>query len=143
MTLLLPRTGSIDLPAYALIIAHELAHAKGYKHREMYRTNRYWWQAGWEDRYSYATQFPIEAVEKPSREAITSRRQQVAVDHAHKMVAKWTTTAKRAGTQLAKWRTRLEAAERRVKQPPKSLPLPSSPAMKPEPMLSLSASASS
>lgn len=131
MTLLFPRTGVVDLAAYALIIAHELAHAKGGMHREMYKTNRYWWLEGWQARYSYALQFAIEVkvVIKPSREEITLRRRDDAVRHAHVMVVKWTTTAKRAGTQLTKWRTRLKTAERRVMLPPKppqkvSLPQP-------------------
>src|SRR5258708_25130449 len=57
MTLLFPRKGPVELPAYALIIAHELAHARGARHREMYKTKRYWWLEGWEERYSYALQF--------------------------------------------------------------------------------------
>lgn len=123
MTLLLPRTGPVDLPAYALIIAHELAHARGGRHREMYKTNRYWWLEGWQERYGYASGFPIEEVvetPKPSREDALLQRRTEAVSHAQAMLAKAVTRAKRADTIVKKWRVRLKAAERRIKQPPLS-----------------------
>ena len=59
MMLVMPRPGTpVDLVQLAKVIAHELGHAKGLRHRQM-RNNRYGWVEGWRGRYAYALDFPI------------------------------------------------------------------------------------
>lgn len=113
MTLMLPRVGPIDLPSYALIIAHELAHAKGSRHREMNKSNRYHWLAGWQERYAYAKDFPIEAKAEAPKPTTDDKRRK-AHAKALTMVAKWGRKLKLAGTTLKKWQRKAKAAERRL-----------------------------
>lgn len=118
MTLMLPRIGPIDVRSYALIIAHEFAHARGMQHRDM-KSNRYGWSAGWEERYAYALDYSIEAkpITSTSKEDRIALRRQAAVTHAQKKVTEWEQAAKRADTHTKKWSARLKAAQKRATLP--------------------------
>ena len=132
MTLFLPRTGSVPLPHMAHTIAHELAHAKGLKHRDMNKTNRYGWVKGWEERYAYANEFPIEAKPVKAKPTLDDKRQK-ALKQAQQKIAEWTTKHKRAATTLKKWQKQAKAIERRLA---KADPVVSAPPPSPDASLS-------
>lgn len=116
----------VDPVTLALVIAHELGHAKGLKHRDMNET-RYKWGVGWRERYAYAKDYPIrrKAVPpKPSKEQALDLRHQKTHAKAVDMVAKWQSKVKRAQTTLKKWQTRLKAAEKRLTPSVQPIPLP-------------------
>lgn len=111
MRLMLPRT-NLDVVMLAMVIAHELAHAKGLKHRDMNKV-RYGWADGWRERYAYAKDFAIGVKVDPPKPTLGDKRQKELVK-AHKMVAVWTTKQKRATTTLKKWQQKAKAIERRL-----------------------------
>jgi hypothetical protein len=112
MRLKLPRT-VLDSVSLALVIAHELAHAKGMKHREMNST-RYSWGPGWRERYAYAKDFPVSAKAEPKKPNLEDKRSK-AHAKALLMVAKWERKLKLANTMLRKWQKRARAAEKRFR----------------------------
>ena len=120
MRLMLPRTG-LDSVSLALVIAHELAHAKGVKHSEMNET-RYKWGTGWRERYAYAQSFPIGTKAEPVKPTLDDKRQK-ELRKAQGMIVKWTRRHKLAGTTLKKWQKKAKAIERRLETP--SHPAPS------------------
>lgn len=120
MRLMLPRTG-LDSVSLALVIAHELGHAKGLKHGEMNKV-RYGWADGWRERYAFAKDFPIGIKAAPVKPTLDDKRQK-ELRKAQKMVSTWTTRHKRAATTLKKWQSRAKAIERRLRTP--SHPAPS------------------
>lgn len=111
MRLLVPRPPlAFDKPSYALTIAHEMAHCRGLRHSEM-RSSRYHWVEGWQARYAYANDYPMEtqakaSVEKPDD---TAKHQ-----HALAMMAAWRTKAKAATTRLKKWSAKARYYERKM-----------------------------
>jgi hypothetical protein len=111
MRLNLPRT-ALDPVSLALVIAHELAHAKGVKHSEM-NPIRYKWAEGWRERYAYAKDFPIGIKADPPKPTLDVKRQKALV-HAQKMVTKWVRKQKLATTTLKKWQLRARTVERRL-----------------------------
>lgn len=111
MRLNLPRT-KLDVVSLALVIAHELGHAKGLKHRDM-NERRYKWGEGWRDVYAYAKDFTIREVSAPPKPTLDEKRQKELVK-AQKMVAAWTTKSKRAATTLKKWQRKVKAIEKRL-----------------------------
>ena len=111
MRLQLPRT-NLDVVSLALVIAHELAHARGAKHREMNK-RRYKWGEGWRDLYAYAKDFPIGVKTDPPKPTLDEKRQKELVK-AQKMVGVWTTKSKRAATTLKKWQRKVKAIEKRL-----------------------------
>jgi len=109
MRLMLPRPGSpLDLVLLAQVIAHELGHAKGIRHRDMKNT-RYGYIDGWRERYAWATAFPIrEQVVKPKPDRVVVR-----ASRCEAMVAKYRTKVKRDQTILRKWTRKLRYYELR------------------------------
>ena len=111
MTLYLDRDCAHEhLRKLALIIAHEMAHCRGMRHREM-RGNRYHWVDGWAERYAYAQSFPLEQQVKPS-----VMKPGDAEKHAHAltMMQQWTSRAKKASTLLKKWARKARYYERKM-----------------------------
>ena len=93
-------------------IAHEFAHTRGLRHRDM-AGPRYNWEDGWKDLYAWANDFPLEqkpAREKPSAEAVAN----LAMVHAGRQVERWLTKVKRAQTILKKWKRKATYYERRA-----------------------------
>jgi hypothetical protein len=111
MTLFLPKPGrEFDRPSYALIIAHEMAHCRGWRHARM-KGNRYDWAEGWQGRYAYALNYPIELA-APAIKAKPGDEQKH--QHALTMVAQWTTKTKKATTLLKKWTRKVRYYERKM-----------------------------
>jgi hypothetical protein len=111
MRLALPRT-NLDVMELAAIIAHELAHARGVKHREM-NAKRYKWGEGWRDLYTYAKDFPIGIKVDPPKPTLDDKRRKELVK-AQGMVVKWTRKQKLASTALKKWQRKVKAVETRL-----------------------------
>jgi len=135
MTLCFPRKGNecrlawagAPMPVlFAKVIAHELAHARGLRHRWM-NNNRYGWAEGWKERYAYAKDFPLEPKPEPTKEEKLAKRRRGAVTKAEAKVAEWERAGRLARTKLRKWNARLRAAQRRATAAPQSAPSGSSP----------------
>lgn len=113
MRLLLPFPGrEFDKPKHALIIAHEMAHCRGLRHREM-KSSRYDWVEGWKERYAYAEQFPMELAPEMMAAKATD------ADKAERLIVKlkrWQAKKKRAETAIGKLKRRLRHYERKLQQ---------------------------
>jgi hypothetical protein len=114
MRLNLPRTG-LDVVALALVIAHELGHAKGLKHGEMNKV-RYGWAEGWRERYAYAKDFPV-GIKAPAPKPTLDDKRQKELRKAQGMIVKWTRRHKLAATTLRKWQKKARTIERRLETP--------------------------
>jgi len=114
MRLNLPRIG-LDSVTLALVIAHELGHAKGLKHGEMNKI-RYGWAEGWRERYDYAKAFPIGIKAAPAKPTLDDKRQK-ELRKAQGMIVKWTRRQKLATTTLKKWEKKAKAIGRRLETP--------------------------
>jgi hypothetical protein len=124
MRLNLPRT-NLDPVALAMVIAHELAHAKGMKHREMNST-RYTWGPGWRERYAYALDYPIGVKAAPVKPSLTEKRAK-ALAKAQSKVREWERKLKLANTTLRKWKVRVKRQERLLASDHDDAPTPSHP----------------
>jgi hypothetical protein len=115
MTLKVPRPPApLDPVIYAKVIAHELGHAKGFKHADaIMKTNRYGWVDGWKERYAYAAALPIELKPDRPKPAVDEQRQK-KLSHSLRMVKRWESKVKRAQTALKKWQRRAKAQEKRA-----------------------------
>ncbi len=120
MTLYLSRTGEVDAIKLAHTIAHEFAHNKGIRHRDMTNTQRWGYVEGWRGLYAWAADFPVSAkpiAEVPALATVIERK----LAHAESMKRKAHTRASRAKTILHRWEKRVRYYEKKLT------------AMKPEP----------
>ena len=100
MTLCL-RRDAVDSVELAKVIAHEFAHNKGMRHKDMENT-RYGWVEGWRERYAWATEFPIPAAPvKPVPALVTVLERKL--EHVEAQCKRAASKAKRAQTILRKW----------------------------------------
>jgi hypothetical protein len=111
MRLSLPRM-QIDPVSLAMVIAHELAHARGLHHRDM-NAKRYKWGEGWRELYAYAKDFPIGIKPDPPKPTLNDKRR-AELTKAQGMVIKWTRRHRLASTTLKKWQRRVRTIERRL-----------------------------
>lgn len=111
ITLLLPRTSeSFDRVAYALIIAHEMAHCRGWRHRQM-TGNRYDWKPGWQERYAYAYDYPIE--QAPAVERVKPG-DDMKHAHAMDMMLRWSRRVMLDTARLKKWQAKAYYYEKKM-----------------------------
>lgn len=112
MTLSLPSI-TPDPIAVAKVTAHEMAHLRGLRHREM-RCARYSYQVeGWREFYAWAAAYTIERKAPPPKPTVTERQQR-KLDHARGMLVRWERASKRATTKVKRWRGRVRDLERYV-----------------------------
>lgn len=119
MTLRLPRHQLVDSVELAQTIAHEFAHARGLRHRDMKTNERYHEIGDWRLRYAWAAEYLVARTIEPTAAQRQSKRNALAVSKAEKMVRKWMINSKRADTLLKKWQVRLRRSSLRT-----VLPLP-------------------
>lgn len=111
-----PTQGPLDTIRLANTIAHELAHAKGMRHRDgMLRTARYYEVGAWRELYSYASAFPVELAPvritpRPAPLELCSSK----LERARGMVSKWQRKIKADTTRLKGWQRKLRYQERRL-----------------------------
>ena len=106
----------IHKPWLAMVIAHELAHLDGIRHREMNQSYRELTNRGnWSEKFSWADDLPLEPKTPPRSkvkpEPLTIASQQLL--HAQSKVKEWKRKKKRAETGLRKWRQKVKYYERR------------------------------
>lgn len=108
MTVFLNRYQSPDPVELAHTIAHEFAHSRGMRHRQM-RTPRYSLIQGWRDVYDWAKQFPVEAsIPKPKTETVTEKK----LHHATATLLKWLKKQKLANTKVQRWKKKIVRIEK-------------------------------
>jgi hypothetical protein len=103
---------SVDPIKLALLAAHELAHCRGTKHRDMH-TRRYDFREEYREYYAWAVDMSIrkkEPKKKQTREEKTSKK----LVRAAAQVRVWETKVKRATTWLKKWKRRVKSLEKRA-----------------------------
>lgn len=101
---------SVDPQSLAKVAAHEMAHTRGVRHKDMNCT-RYGYVPGWREFYAWAKDMPIEkraAKTAPSRDAKRLKK----LDAAAVAVKNWTRKLKLAETKLKLWSRRLRALEK-------------------------------
>jgi hypothetical protein len=117
MWLNLERDKAPDPKRLARTIAHEFAHGKGLHHRDMKSNARlgmlYLGGEGWEQHYSYAENFPIEAT-PPKKKPTQIERLEAKLAHSEKMLKLAATRLKRAKTLHKKWSRRLSIQTKAV-----------------------------
>lgn len=111
MKLKMPRTGPVDSVTVAKIMAHEMAHCQGVKHRQMHGP-RYSWEDGWREIWAMANNYTIEAkaVVANERSLTTSSDQ---MEKCRLMIGKWERKAQLAKTYIKKWSRRLAYYEKK------------------------------
>ena len=113
MTIELPlKATEIDSVLVAKIIAHELGHSKGIRHRDMHNV-RYGWTPGWREYHAYGLQYPIRlkpVKTKPDKIDVLQKKR----DRAASMVSKYETRIKRHTTILRRWQKQARYYEGQV-----------------------------
>lgn len=109
---------SIDRIDLAITIAHEMAHLRGLGHWDMRQSPRYTRVSGNEVgssavHYIWALDLPMEPQPTPVRPALADRRA-ARLEHATRMVAKWTQKELAARRRLMTWRVRMVRMERAI-----------------------------
>lgn len=101
---------SVDRIQLAHTIAHEFAHNRGWRHRQMAGTLRYSYAEGWREYYAWAESLPLE--EKEVKAKAKPDIQLVRYQRVLDAKKRWLTKAKRAATALKKLRAQERYYER-------------------------------
>lgn len=102
-----------DKRALAKVIAHELAHCQGVKHRRMH-TPAYGWVKGWQEHWQWAEALPLAFCTDPTPVKPTGvEKISVKAQHCERMLGKWQSRVKLAKTKEAYWRRKLGYYEKR------------------------------
>lgn len=129
MTVRLPKQNP-DKVDFAHVIAHELAHTRGVRHRDMTGLSRYQRVGRYREIYAWADQLPLEITPKKVKAKPTTDAKLL---HAEKMLKAAMTREKRAVTLRKKWESKVKYYAKKVAEPPKAPKPPTLP--KPEPKL--------
>jgi hypothetical protein len=119
MRLVLPKNGDIDIVRFAMTIAHEWAHVKGYDHADMIDSTRWYYhmngnhdteyEAKCRERYAWAKEWKIEAdvSGRPSLEEVKQKERVKKLAQAQRMAKRTASRIKRLQTALKKWQRRV------------------------------------
>jgi len=112
VTLKIPRDFQTDKVELAYVVAHELAHSQGLRHKQMKNqiysrkfANRH--GLDWRQHYLWADGLPLEtatvivsALDKPSKEQVIRQKR----DKCQAAMGKWESRVKRSQNRYLKWR---------------------------------------
>lgn len=118
----IPKDVPVDKVELGYVLAHEMAHSQGLRHKQMKNpiySRRYARKYGkdWRQFYGWVNDLPLE--NKPVEEKIKPTPDQtirLKLDRCLKMVNKWYTKAKISQTLLKKWKQKSSYYEKKLKQ---------------------------
>ena len=114
ITLFLPKD-KIYNPALALVIAHEMAHNHGVRHRNLNNVPRYDWVKGWEEQYAWAKAYTIEKYPVPTTVLVTPlTKAQDKLASAQVLLKTWEAKKKAAINKVQKYKDSCKYYESRV-----------------------------
>ena len=102
----------------AHVIAHEMAHTRGMRHRAMRGSARYQRVPGYAQYYAWANELPLEQVqiERVPRAVRTAAKRDKKLEQAQAALARWERRAKLAATKLKVWRRKVRRLEATIAQ---------------------------
>jgi len=103
-------SGAVDRADLAHVMAHELCHAKGWKHKDFSGVARWNRVGNWREIYAWAEAMPLEPQPIKRKPRPTA---EAKIDHCRSMIARWTSKQKRATTGVKAWTRRLKYYERK------------------------------
>ena len=106
-----PSTG-VDPVDFAMVAAHEMAHVRGLRHRDM-NTSRYDRTQNWREVYAWAADYPIGVKEKKPRPG-ADQKLTVRLAHARKMLGRHTHGLKLETTLVKRWKARVKYYEKKI-----------------------------
>jgi len=100
----------------AMVIAHEMAHNQGAKHRNLH-TVRYDWVEGWKEEYAWAKALPLEKYQpvQPTQPG-PAQKAQGKLANAQVLLKQWETKKKAAINKVQKYKDSVKYYEARVKE---------------------------
>ena len=122
VTIKIPKDIPVDKVELAYVMAHEMAHAQGLRHKQMRNSRysrRYSIRNGedWKKHYLWANDLPLER--KPVEEKIKPTPDQtirLKLDRCLKMVNRWYTRVKISQTLLKKWKQKSSYYSRQLER---------------------------
>ena len=122
VTIKIPKDIPIDKVELAYVMAHEMAHAQGLRHKQMRNSRysrRYSIRNGedWKKHYLWANELPLEI--QPAVKKIKPTPDQtirLKLDRCLKRQNQWGTKVKRSQTIYRKWKQRSQYYERQLKK---------------------------
>jgi hypothetical protein len=109
ITVMVP-SGTVDRIDLAMVIAHEMAHARGMDHSAMRGAERYHRVGAWRDFYAWAERVPLEPTPAKAPVPLAAKRV-TRLEHARTKLAEWERAVKRAETHRRKWSRRVKDLE--------------------------------
>ena len=103
---------SIDRIDFAYVLAHEMAHSRGLRHKDINGLSRYDRVGKYRERYAWADNLPLEKkIAKPKK--TTAEKADLKIVNCFEKINTWGTKAKRANNAIRKWKRKLKYYEKR------------------------------
>jgi predicted SprT family Zn-dependent metalloprotease len=101
-----------DKAALATVIAHELAHCQGTRHRQMHNS-MYGWVIGWEQYWAWANKIPLTMHNNTPAKLTQIEKFSIKLQHCESMAAKWKRQVRLAKTKEAHWKAKVRYYEKK------------------------------
>lgn len=113
--LFIPKGNTVDSVQLAKVIAHELAHTQGVRHKSLSKTRRYGWVKGWREEWAWAGQYVVRSKEtkrapKPTREDRAAKK----LENAQSRLEQWERKVRLARNRERKWRGKVKYYQGRI-----------------------------
>jgi len=111
MRVRVPSTG-VDPVDFSMVAAHEMAHIRGLRHRDL-NTSRYGRTQNWREVYAWAVDYAIGVKEKKPRPG-AAQKLAARLAHARKMLGRHTHRLKLETTLVKRWKARVKYYEQKL-----------------------------
>lgn len=111
----------VNKPWFACVVAHEMAHARGMRHRQMLGAARYTFRGvkegatTYRDYYAWANDYPVEP--KPAKAKVEKPAEVVALkdyEHAKAKAAEWSRKLSTARRKAREWKAKARYYEKKA-----------------------------